>query len=529
MYNPDECPKARGMKTWHKLALICLAALVLRAGLAAFVEHPGIADPNHYYNLGRELVAGHGFRIDYIWQYFGQPEAVVHPIDWWMPLTGVIAAGGMAVFGVSVHAALVPFVLLGALLPLLAYAGTRQLGGSELAGLFAAAAVAVLPELVLNSVRTNTLIPNALFVCGAILLLVRGLRGNDWRALVGSGLLAGLAYLTRSEALLLLPMLIVTAALYAVVRPSALRARPAALLLPILAAGIVIAPWLARNLHEFGWLTPPTQGQVVFWDDIRDLYAYDPHFSWNTLREAQSLSTMVSKRLFEMAASAKLLYTGLDVFLPVPVIGGLLWLAARRDRDRLLALAPTLLLLLGFFVFYTAINPYMSQGGSFKKAYLSLVPLLIPVGALVMERAIPDRRLLLGAMGLALVLMTANAVEMVRADVRFTHTYVEDMRRVVTTLNDLPDTNGDGDLVVMNQDQFIMSFLGVKSVVIPFDDREIVLEAAQRYGVDYLLMPPARPALDPLYQGQEVDPRFVLAATVPATKYEIYRFEPDQP
>ncbi len=517
------------MKTWHKLALICLAALTLRAGLAAFVDHPGIADPNHYYNLGRELVAGHGFQIDYIWQFYARPDAVVHPIDWWMPLTGVLAAGGMAPFGVSVHAALVPFIVLGALLPLLAYAGTRQLGGSELAGLFAAAAVAVLPELVLNSVRTNTLIPNALFVCGAILLLVRGLRTGDLRALAGSGLLAGLAYLTRSEALLLLPMLILTAALYAVARPSALRVKPLALLLPILIAGIVVAPWLARNLHESGWLTPPNQNQIIFWDDIRDQYAYDPHFTWSTLHESQSLGAIVAKRLFEMAASAKLLYTGLDVVLPVPVIGGLLWLAARRDRDRLLTLAPTLILLLGFFVFYTVINPYMSQGGSFKKAYLSLVPLLIPVGAIVMERAIPDRRLLLGAMGLALALMAANAVEMVRADVRFTNTYVDDMRQVVATARTLPDTNGDGDIVLMNQDQFMLSFLGVKSVVIPFDDRDTVLEAAQRYGVDYLLMPPARPSIDALYQGEEVDPRFVLAATVPGTQYELYRLEPEQP
>jgi hypothetical protein len=517
------------MKTWHKLALICLAALVLRGVLAALVEHPGIADPNHYYNLGRELAGGHGFQIDYIWQFYASPEAVVHPIDWWMPLTGVIAAGGIAVFGVSVHAALVPFVVLGALLPLLAYAAARQLGGSETAALFAAAAVAVLPEFVLNSVRTNTLIPNALLVCGAIMLLVRGMRTGDWRALAGSGLLAGLAYLTRSEAILLLPMLIVTTALYAVVRPSALRAKPAALLLPVIVAGLVVAPWLARNLHEFGWLTPPNQSQFAFWDDIREQYAYEPHYTWSTLRASQSLSAIVAKRLFEMAASVKLLYTGLDVFLPVPVIGGLLWLAARRDRDRLLTLAPTLILLLGFFVFYTVINPYMSQGGSFKKAYLSLVPLLIPVGAIVMERAITDRRLLLGAMGLALVLMTGNAVEMVRADVRFTNTYVDDMRRVVATARTLPDTNGDGDIVLMNQDQFMLSFLGMKSVVIPFDDRETILTAAQRYGVDYLLMPPARPSIDALFQGEEVDPRFVLVATVPGTQYELYRLEPDQP
>lgn len=513
------------MKPWHLLGVICLAALLLRAGLAAFVEHPGIADPNHYYNLGRELAAGRGFQIDYIWQYYADPAAVVHPIDWWMPLTGVLAAAGMVVFGVGVHAALAPFILLGAILPLVAYAAARQLNASTRAALFAAASIAVLPEFVLNSVRTNTLIPNALFVCGAILLFVRGLRRGDARALLGAGALAGLAYLTRSEALLLLPMAALTLALYALVRPSALRARPLALVAALLVALIVVAPWLLRNWNVHGWLTPPNQGRIFFWTDIRDQYAYRPNFTWDTLREAQSLRQIAAKRLFEMAASAKLLYTSLDVFLPVPVIGGLLWLAARRDRDRLLVLAPALILLLGFFVFYTVLNPFMSQGGSFKKAYLSLVPLLIPVGALVLERAIPDRRLLLGTMAIALGLMTANAVEMVRADIRFTASFLADMRRVAVTLEDLPDTNGDGQIVTMTQDQFVLSFLGLRSVVIPFDDRDTVLEVAARYGVDYLLMPPARPALDPLYTGAESDPRFVPIADVPGTRYAIYRFE----
>ena len=114
-----------------KLLLICLGALVFRLVLLLFVSFPGIADPNHYYNMGVRLVEGHGFTIDYIWQYSLPPQSMVHPEEHWMPLTAVLAAAPMALFGESVRVALLPFMLLGSLLPALSYWAARQLDLSE--------------------------------------------------------------------------------------------------------------------------------------------------------------------------------------------------------------------------------------------------------------------------------------------------------------------------------------------------------------------------------------------------------------
>ncbi len=80
----------------HKLLLICLCALVFRLVLLQFVHFPGIADPNHYYNLGVRLVEGHGFTIDYICQYNDNYPTIEHADDYWMPLTGVLPAATMA-------------------------------------------------------------------------------------------------------------------------------------------------------------------------------------------------------------------------------------------------------------------------------------------------------------------------------------------------------------------------------------------------------------------------------------------------
>ena len=66
----------------RQLALLLLMGLVgAPVLLALLAEHPGLFDPNHYYNLARNLVAGRGFVIDYIWQYHQAPVDVTHPID----------------------------------------------------------------------------------------------------------------------------------------------------------------------------------------------------------------------------------------------------------------------------------------------------------------------------------------------------------------------------------------------------------------------------------------------------------------
>jgi len=515
------------------LVAICLGALVLRAALALFVQHPGVADPNHYYNLGRQLLAGRGFETDYLWHYYNPPAAVNHPDDFWMPLAGALAAGGMALFGESVQGALVPFIVLGALLPAAVYFAARRFGLRPESALYAAAFGAVLPEFVMNSARTDSLIPNALFVTLAITLLVAGLRGGRAILFAGSGLFAGLAYLTRADSLLLVPMLLVTLAVYALAArrgPIDLpRRRFAGALLALAVMGAVAAPWIARNVAEIGSPVTPNLHRNMFLTDVRDFYAYGRDLTWDTLRANQTWGQIAGKRLYEMAASVKIMYSTLDIVLPVAIAGGLTVLAARRNAECLLRVAPVLILLSGLFVFDTVFYPYGSQGGSFKKGYLSLVPLLLPLGAYAFEQAIPRLAYRRAAVMLTVGFMTANAVELTRADIRFNTTYLREMEKVRDVALALPDTNGDGEIILMAQDQFMLRFLGLRSVMIPMEDRDTVLEVARRYGADYLMMPPARPSLDPLYTGEDTDPRFVQAAEVPGTPVTLFCFDFDAP
>lgn len=516
------------MRRFWKLGLICLAALLLRIVLLSFVSHPGIADPNHYYNLGVQIVNGQGLNIDYIWDFHNPPDAVIHPDDYWMPLSGILAAAPMAALGISLPNALLLFVLLGSLLPIIGYAAAAKLGLKESTRLFVAAAVAFLPEFVLNSVRTDTTIPSAILVGSALVLITHAFQtGRTW-AFIISGLCAGLAYLNRSDATMLVPAFVLVVAIYALLSRYAADAPPVRwrnVALLALTAALVVGPWLLRNLQTTGSMTTPNTERMFFLTDYRDHYRYRGEFSFETMLESQTPAQLLARRLFEMGASIKLMYTTLDQLLPVAVVAGILLLVAARDRQRLVVLAPVLILLLGYYVFYTILVPYKSMGGSFKKVYLVMIPLLLPLAGYALERAIENTRLRIGVMLLTIGFLTANAIELVRADANFARAYLGRVQAMADIAATLPDRTGDDTLVLMTQDPFMLRFVGLSSVLFPSDDRDTVLEVAARYDVDYLLMPPDREALNAIYLRTDDDSRFTLVADVPGTEYVFYAYD----
>jgi 4-amino-4-deoxy-L-arabinose transferase-like glycosyltransferase len=573
-------------RSFFILGLICLAGLALRLVLLPSVPHPGIADPNHYYQVGKSLVEGRGFMLDFLWQYNNPPADIVHEMDYWNPLAAVITAFGFTVFGVNVAAGVLPFAILGAFLPILAFFAGRQLKLDDESALFAAACTAFLPELMLHSLRTETTIPATVFVCGAILLINAGVRSQKIGSWLLAGICAGLAYLVRSDAALLLPMLVVTLGVYRIVdltpqsplhsdltpqpplhsdltpQPPLLKERGSQIPLPmqwggvrggdapmrwgstlrrlfgvsslkifayalfsILIAGMVITPWLLRNQQLFGTPTTPHLSNMFFLTHHDEHFAVDDVFTLETLLANQSIGQLIGKRLFELAAAFKVMVTSLDNFLPIAVWGGLLLLILRREKDRLLVLAPTLILLFGLLVFYPVLVPMKAQGGSFKKAFLALIPLLLPLAGYALEIAITDKRLRRGVMLLVVLMIAIFGIDAVRLDMQFVRDYMAYTENILDTLEDLPDVTGDGTVRLMNQDPFMMSFYGVQSVMTPRDDREAVLTIARKYQIDYLLVPTARPELDAVVWFQtETDSRFQHVINVSRSNLQIYRF-----
>ncbi|MDL1901606.1 hypothetical protein FBR02_12635, partial [Anaerolineae bacterium CFX9] len=295
------------MKRYLPLLLICTAALIVRLGLLTIVDFPGVADPNHYFNMAVRVVEGHGLTIDYIWQYNVPPDDIVHPEEHWMPLTALIAAVPMSLFGISVRAAVLPSIAAAVLLPALVYLAARQWKLSHAAALMSAAGAAFLPEFMLNSLRTDTTIFAAVFVTGALAAFHHGLKhGSAW-AYGLCGVLTGLAYLTRTDGALILPLIPAVIIVMALVRrraDTAFRPRWS----PLVVVGFVLAaaPYWVYNLNATGMIGSPETSDMFFFTDHNDHYAYGRTFTLQTMLEAQTFGQILGKRIFEFAAGIRM-------------------------------------------------------------------------------------------------------------------------------------------------------------------------------------------------------------------------------
>ncbi len=229
-----------------RIGLIALAGLVIRLfyvfGPARDVK--GIGDW-YFFHWGANLIAdGHWFVEPFEQVFHGRlvPSAG-HPPLWELLLSGVSFLGGTSylahrAFGCFVGA--VTIVLIGLL--------GRRVGRSDRAGLIAAATAAIYPVMIAadGSLMSEGLY--GLLIAAALLLAFRLHDGGGARTAGALGAVIALAALTRSEALILIPLLALPVALTRVTRrPGLVRA-----LACCAAAALVLAPWLVRNWAEFG-------------------------------------------------------------------------------------------------------------------------------------------------------------------------------------------------------------------------------------------------------------------------------------
>ena len=511
-----------------RLLAIIAAALLFRMALLSLIHNPGLHDPIHYFNLGRRLAEGQGFTIDYVWHYSRIPHDISHGIDHWMPMAGLAAALGMAVGGVSPIAAAALFVVAGALAPLLSFMAAKQLELGDEKALIAALLAAFVPDLVATSLRTDTTALNVVFTCGAVSLLNDGLQHRRRLSYVLCGALVGLAYLTRNDALVFFPMLAAALAVRAWASGRRLPSRAQAIGMGLIIAAFlaVAAPWLWRNQKELGLLGTAETGRMFFMVEQADHYAYGLPLTWESMLQRQSLAELFSARLIQFAAAIKQVLVSLAFPLNVLIAAGAIWLARGRDSTRMLTLAPALAWLLGILLAYPFLLPVKSQAGSFEKAFLTVVPLLIPLAAEALQALQRRPALARAIVGVTVLWLAGNSVVQVQREAALADTYYGSIEVLADELARLPDVSGDGEIRIMSQDPYVMSYFGYASVMTPSATREATLELGRRYEIDYLLMPAGRPALDALYLGRETDARFALAAHLAdagARPFELYR------
>jgi 4-amino-4-deoxy-L-arabinose transferase-like glycosyltransferase len=235
-----------------RLALIAAVAFAIRLIHLLFVAPgtSGIEDAFWFTQVAHSIANGDGFTI-LTGTGLDVRATAEHP-----PLYPLLLALPVKLGITSDEALRSLGVALGTLTVVLVGLLGRRVGG-ERAGLAAALIAAVYPLLI---AADGALLAETLYaplIAGTLLLALRTADRPSSRNAAGLGALTGLAILTRSESVLLLPLLVAPVAWLA-------RGRRAVLLGTALAATtLVVSPWVIRNVSTFGKPLLTTNGGGV--------------------------------------------------------------------------------------------------------------------------------------------------------------------------------------------------------------------------------------------------------------------------
>jgi hypothetical protein len=373
------------------VALVFAVALVVRAATAMLIVFPKPEDTAYYVGVARNLLEGRGLVSDAIWSFHTEPLTFPKAaFEVWLPLPTWLAAGSMAIFGMSFTAAQVPFVIIGALVPVLAWrlaadvAQERGLptGRARTLALGTGLTTAVYLPLLLHSALPDSTMPFAVLALAACLLMTRivrdprGARLTDPR-LIGLGVVLGLTALTRNEAVWLALTWVLVAWL---TNGTTVAERVRMIGVAGVVALVVFAPWMVRNMEVFG---SPLPGQAI--TNAFSITGFDI-FAWNdppTLSRYLAVGPAALLEMRVVGISHNLFSVLLVPGFPVAFIGlvGLPW-AVRGAAVR-----PVVLVSLMTFLVTSLVFPVATTWGTFLHAAGPVHVLLVLSAMLLLDAA----------------------------------------------------------------------------------------------------------------------------------------------
>jgi len=380
-------------EAWLSVGLIFVAAIVVRAWFASALRFPTPEDTAYYVGVARNIVEGRGMVSDAIWSFHTPPLVFPRPaFEVWLPLPSLLALPAMAVFGPTFDAAKIPAVLVGSLVPVLAWRlaadVAEELGFSvgrarTLALGTGLTAVVFLPLVLFGALPDSTM-PFATLALAATLLMTRLLRQPPGgsalrdRRLLGLGVVLGLAALTRNEA----AWLALTWA--GLVWWSGPRGQRIALVaIPAVIALVLFTPWAIRDWIVFG---NPLPGQAL--TNALSVSGFDI-FAWNDPPTLSRYLAVGPVRLLELRVEG-IWHNLVNVLIvpgfPVALIG----LIALPWTGRVRALRPLVVVSVVTFLVTSLLFPVATTWGTFLHAAGAIQVLLI-ISALLALDGLIDR------------------------------------------------------------------------------------------------------------------------------------------
>ena len=498
------------------MRILFLLGLGLTTCVAAaiWVRGPGYMDADYYMLTGRQLARGEGFAEPVLWNYLDDPSQLPHPSHlYWLPLTSLVAAGSMMLFGESFRAAQAPFVLIAAALPLLTarigFELTRDRELATQAGVLAAFSGFFLPFFV----TTDAFALYAALGAITFLLMTSAVEKPSVAAWLGVGILCGLGSLARADGLLLLAI-----GVLAVVLSKKDRARKLGALL--VGFTLVLGPWWARNLSVVGSFTNPGGGRLLWMLSYDDLFSYPAELlNFDRWRQAGITGLLAARGSALTWNSARLVAENGLVFL-----GPFMLLGAIRLRSRPLVRLPIYYLVLLFGVMTIAF-PFIGPRGAFFHSSTAAMPVLWAVAPVGLRAAIDwagskrkwepsQARRVLGTAGMVLAAGVTIGLYVVRVvlpagDGRGWGSGLQYYSEIGQRMPEQV-----GRVAVNNPPGFSLA-TGREAVVIPNGPPETLRQVARRYQVEWIVLESNHPSsLDALYASPESLPWLRLADTL---------------
>ena len=466
------------------LGLLFTSALVVRLVEASLLSFPALDDPAFYLKVAENLAAGRGLVIDTIWNYQVTFPQVEHSSnEFWMPLTSLVLAPFFATFGSSYSLAQVVGAFFGALMvPVTWHVARVALSpGGAWRGLafFIAGLVAFNPLLVYQSVTVDSATYFGLLGAVVLLLAATQLDGNPWYPGI-IGVLAGLAYLARSEGVLLLGVLLAWA--WACGAPAGRWRRVGGI---AVGAAAVSAPWLVRNILTFGSPLPSSALALALLPDYPTLFHYEGQSYWNGLAPPDAVQ-LLGLRLQGLGHNLWVL-TVQTLFPLTPF--ALFGLASLRNAP-VIALG----LLFGGVLFFVSalLFPVPTMFGTFYHSVGAVVPSLAVLGAVGLQRfgRFIGGRLFEGSAFMpvllsiaAFVLVLAQFGLAAAAAAQVHQRWAGDFELASRWLKEQ-----GAEVVMTTQPHSLHYASGLPAVMLPVSDGpEVARQVAQRYGARYVV------------------------------------------
>lgn len=491
----------------ERLIFIGIALIGAFAITRGLVERPGFTDAFYHFNAANRLVSGEGLTDPYLWTYIGATESLPAPSHlYWMPLTSIISALGMAVLNApgSYAAAQFPLALLFAGTVVIGFRLGERLGKSRRHAWFAGLITLASGFYIRFWGATDTFAPYA-FVGAAALYLMgwvcseavertrrsaplqdgQSIRvaGTVFAAFVG-GMCSALGHLTRADGVLLLAVGLVAVTGLTVFRRMDWRMVVLAGVGLVVGYLLVMLPWFARNVSLIGTPLPLGGTQTIWLRTYDDIFNYPPDASPASLF-ADGIGVFLASRweAFTNNLGTLVVVEGLVVMAPLMLIG--LW---RRRSDPFLL--PFGLYALGLHAAMTLVFPFPGYRGGLLHSAAALVPWWAILGLLGLDDCIDwmarRRRwnvrtarpvFSAGLLGVATALGVFVAVP----------------NRVVdggtpTLYRELVGAIPAGSRVMINDPAQLYYYTGLGGVVLPNEEPTAIQDIARKYQVDYVVL-----------------------------------------